>query len=458
MNKKTIITINLNFLNNSLIFNQQESVSVNKLKGEGKEMKFNFKSLTTQVITAIILGIIFGAMFPVYGAELKVLADIFIKMVKMIIAPIVFLTIVIGIAGMGDLKKVGKIGGKALLYFEIVSSIALAIGILVANVFQAGEGFDASNASKGDISQYTTAAEETSHGMMDFIMSIIPDSFVGAFANGELLPVLFIAVLFGLALAGMGKNGKPVIDFFEKITEVLFGMVNMIMKVSPIAAFGAMSFTIGKFGFGSLIYLGKLMGSVYTTMALFVILVLGAICKMYGFSIFSFIRYIKEEIFLVIGTSSSEAALPKMMTKLERYGCSKSVVGLVLPTGYSFNLDGTSIYLSMAALFIAQAYGVDLSLVEQLTLLGVLMLTSKGAAGVTGSGFVTLAATLAVFPSIPVEGMALILGVDRFMSEARAITNLIGNGVATVVVSKMENEFHPPLEDKMEEANITVAK
>ncbi|MDQ0247117.1 aerobic C4-dicarboxylate transport protein [Bacillus fengqiuensis] len=421
-------------------------------------MKFNFKSLTTQVITAIILGIIFGAMFPVYGAELKVLADIFIKMVKMIIAPIVFLTIVIGIAGMGDLKKVGKIGGKALLYFEIVSSIALAIGILVANVFQAGEGFDASNASKGDISQYTTAAEETSHGMMDFIMSIIPDSFVGAFANGELLPVLFIAVLFGLALAGMGKNGKPVIDFFEKITEVLFGMVNMIMKVSPIAAFGAMSFTIGKFGFGSLIYLGKLMGSVYTTMALFVILVLGAICKMYGFSIFSFIRYIKEEIFLVIGTSSSEAALPKMMTKLERYGCSKSVVGLVLPTGYSFNLDGTSIYLSMAALFIAQAYGVDLSLVEQLTLLGVLMLTSKGAAGVTGSGFVTLAATLAVFPSIPVEGMALILGVDRFMSEARAITNLIGNGVATVVVSKMENEFHPPLEDKMEEANITVAK
>lgn len=421
-------------------------------------MKINFKSLTTQVITAIILGIIFGAMFPVYGAELKVLADIFIKMVKMIIAPIVFLTIVIGIAGMGDLKKVGKIGGKALLYFEIVSTIALAIGILVANVFHAGKGFDASNASKGDISQYTTAAEETSHGMMDFIMSIIPDSFIGAFANGELLPVLFIAVLFGLALAGMGQNGKPVIDFFEKITEVLFGMVNMIMKVSPIAAFGAMSFTIGKFGFGSLIYLGKLMGSVYTTMALFVIIVLGTICKIYGFSIFSFIRYIKEEIFLVIGTSSSEAALPKMMNKLEKYGCSKSVVGLVLPTGYSFNLDGTSIYLSMAALFIAQAYGVDLSLMEQLTLLGVLMLTSKGAAGVTGSGFVTLAATLAVFPSIPVEGMALILGVDRFMSEARAITNLIGNGVATVVVSKMENEFHPPLENKMEEANMTVAK
>nr|WP_275422943.1 dicarboxylate/amino acid:cation symporter [Paenibacillus mucilaginosus] len=399
--------------------------------------------MTTQVIAAIVLGIAFGAFFPAYGTELKVLADIFIKMVKMIIAPIVFLTIVIGIAGMGDLKKVGKIGGKALLYFEIVSTIALAIGILVANVFRAGEGFDAANASKGDISTYTKQAAATSHGFMDFVLTIIPDSFIGAFAKGDLLPVLFLAVLFGCSLAAMGKGGKPVIDFFEKITEVLFGIVNIIMKVSPIAAFGAMSYTIGKFGFGSLIYLGKLMGSVYTTMALFIIIILGAICKMYGFSIFKFIRYIKEEIFLVVGTSSSEAALPKMMDKLEKYGCSKSVVGLVLPTGYSFNLDGTSIYLSMAALFIAQAYGVDLSLMEQLTLLGVLMLTSKGAAGVTGSGFVTLAATLAVFPSIPVEGMALILGVDRFMSEARAVTNLIGNGVATVVVSKMEGEFIP---------------
>lgn len=412
-------------------------------KGSEFAVKFNPKSLTTQVIAAIVLGIAFGAIFPAYGTELKVLADIFIKMVKMIIAPIVFLTIVIGIAGMGDLKKVGKIGGKALLYFEIVSTIALAIGILIANVFKAGEGFDASHAAKGDISTYTKQAASTSHGFMDFVLTIIPDSFIGAFAKGELLPVLFIAVLFGCSLAAMGKGGRPVIDFFEKITQVLFGIVNIIMKVSPIAAFGAMSYTIGKFGFGSLIYLGKLMGSVYTTMALFIIIVLGIICKLYGFSIFKFIRYIKEEILLVVGTSSSEAALPPMMDKLEKYGCSKSVVGLVLPTGYSFNLDGTSIYLSMAALFIAQAYGVDLSLMEQLTLLGVLMLTSKGAAGVTGSGFVTLAATLAVFPSIPVEGMALILGVDRFMSEARAVTNLIGNGVATVVVSKMEGEFTP---------------
>lgn len=409
-------------------------------------MKINFKSLTPQVITGIILGIIAGALFPKFGADLKVLADIFIKLVKMVIPPIVFFTIVIGIAGMGDMKKIGRIGGKALLYFEIVSTISLAIGIAVANLFRAGDGFDTSGASKGDISKYTDQAAETSHGFMDFIMSIIPDNFVGALANGELLPVLFIAVLFGLSLAGLGNKGKSVIDFFEKITEVLFGIVSIIMKVSPVAAFGAMAYTIGKFGVGSLLFLGKLMASVYLTMAIFIIVVLGAIAKYYGFSIFKFIKYIKEEIFLVIGTSSSESALPPMMHKLEKYGCSKSVVGLVLPTGYSFNLDGTSIYLSMAALFIAQAYGVDLSLWEQLTLLGVLMLTSKGAAGVTGSGFVTLAATLAVFPAIPVEGMALILGVDRFMSEARAITNLIGNGVATVVVSKMEGEFNPNLE------------
>lgn len=405
-------------------------------------MRLNFKNLTTQVIIAIILGIVFGMMYPALGTELKVLPDLFIKMIKMVIAPIVFLTIVIGIAGMGDMKKVGRIGGKALLYFEIVSTIALAIGIIIANVIQAGNGIDAS-AAKGDVSKYTKQAEETSHGFMDFVMSIIPDNFVGALANGELLPVLFLAVLFGVSLAGMGKAGKPVIEFFDKIAHVFFGIVNIIMKVSPIAAFGAMSYTIGKFGVSSLLYLGKLMGSVYLTMFFFIVLVLGSIAKYYGFSIFTFIKYIKDEILLVVGTSSSEAALPKMMEKLERYGCSKSVVGLVLPTGYSFNLDGTSIYLSMAALFIAQAYGVDLSIGQQLTLLGVLMLTSKGAAGVTGSGFVTLAATLAVFPSVPVEGMALLLGVDRFMSEARAVTNLIGNGVATVVISKVENEFHP---------------
>jgi aerobic C4-dicarboxylate transport protein len=417
-------------------------ISFSKKEKEAWKMKINFKSLTTQVILGILLGISVGLVFPEIGSQLKVIADIFIKLVKMVIAPIIFLTIVIGIAGMGDLKKVGKIGGKALLYFEIVSTIALAIGIIVANVIKAGKGIDA-EAGKGDITQYTEKAAETSHGFMDFILSIIPDSFIGAFANGELLPVLLLAVLFGISLAHIGTKGKPVIEFFEKCADVFFGIVNIIMKVSPFAAFGAMAYTIGEFGIGSLLYLGKLMGSVYITMALFIILVLGGIAKMFGFSIFKFIAYIKEEILLVVGTSSSEAALPKMMEKLENYGCSKPVVGLVLPTGYSFNLDGTSIYLSMAALFIAQAYGVDLSIWQQITLLAVLMFTSKGAAGVTGSGFVTLAATLAVFPSIPVEGMALILGVDRFMSEARAITNLIGNGVATVVISKTEGEFNP---------------
>jgi aerobic C4-dicarboxylate transport protein len=281
---------------------------------------------------------------------------------------------------------------------------------------------------------------------MEFIMGIIPDSVFGAMANGELLPILFFAVLFGMATATLGEKAAPVITFFERCTDIFFGIVNMIMKLSPIAAFGAMAYTIGNFGIGSLQKLGFLMGSVYITMFLFIVFVLGTIAKIYGFNIFKFIAFIKEEILLVLGTSSSESALPKMMDKMEKYGCSKSVVGLVIPTGYSFNLDGTAIYLSMAAIFIAQAYGVDLSLMQEITLLGILMLTSKGAAGVTGSGFITLAATLAAFPMIPVEGIALLIGVDRFMSEARAITNLIGNGVATVVVSKMENEFHPPVE------------
>jgi aerobic C4-dicarboxylate transport protein len=421
-------------------------------------VKINFNNLTVRVVIAIILGIIVGFLFPEFGAQLKVLADIFIKLIKMVIAPIIFLTVVIGIGSMGDLKKVGRIGGKALLYFEIVTTFALAIGILVVNIVKPGAGFNTSAVEGGDISQYTTQASETEHGFMEFILGIIPDNAVAAMASGELLPILFFAVLFGLATAALGEKAAPVITLFERLTDIFFGIVNMIMKVSPIAAFGAMAYTIGNFGLGSLVSLGKLMGSVYITMFLFIIFVLGAIAKFYGFSILKFIAYIKEEILLVLGTSSSESALPKMMERLEKYGCSKSVVGLVIPTGYSFNLDGTSIYLSMAAIFIAQAYGIDLTIWQELTLLGILMLTSKGAAGVTGSGFITLAATLAAFPMIPVEGMALLLGVDRFMSEARAITNLIGNGVATVVVSKMENEFHPSLEEKMEEAHMTVAK
>lgn len=407
-------------------------------------MKRALNNLTVRVIIGILLGIAVGLAFPAFGEQLKVLADIFIKMIKMVIAPIIFLTVVIGIGSMGDLKKVGRIGGKALLYFEIVTTFALAIGILVVNLLQPGKGFNTGSVDGGDISEYTKGAEESSHSFMEFVLGIVPDNAMAALAGGDLLPILFFAIFFGLSLAALGERGKPVVDLFERLTDIFFGIVNMIMKISPVAAFGAMAYTIGKFGIGSLVSLGQLMLGVYITCALFVIVILGGIAKFYGFNIFKFIAYIKEEILLVLGTSSSESALPKLMKKLEDYGCSKPVVGLVVPTGYSFNLDGTSIYLSMAAIFIAQAYGVDLTIWQELTLLGVLMLTSKGAAGVTGSGFITLAATLAAFPMIPVEGIALLLGVDRFMSEARAITNLIGNGVATVVVSKMEKEFHPP--------------
>lgn len=399
------------------------------------------KNLTVQVLLAILLGIAVGYAFPDVGASLKVLADAFIKMIKMIIPPVVFFTVVLGIANMGDMKKLGRIGGKALLYFEIVTTFALVIGMVVVNVIRPGAGIDVEAVQKGDVSKYTQQAQETHQGFVDFVMGIIPDNVVAAMAKGDLLPILFFAVLFGVALARLGERAKPVTQLFERLNDAFFGVVNIVMRFSPVGAFGAMAYTIGKFGIESLLSLGKLMACVYLTMFFFIVLVLGSIARVYGFRIVEFIRYIKDEILLVLGTSSSESALPRLMEKLERYGCSRSVVGLVLPTGYSFNLDGTSIYLSMAALFIAQAYGIDLSLWQQLTLLGVLMLTSKGAAGVTGSGFVTLAATLAAFPMVPVEGLALLIGVDRFMSEARSITNLIGNGVATVVVAKMEKEF-----------------
>ncbi len=406
-------------------------------------MKINFKNLTVQVLIGILIGIAIGFLFPKFGSELKVLADIFIKLIKMLIAPIVFFTVVIGIGNMGDVKKVGRIGGKALLYFEIISTFALAIGLVIVNIIKPGSGFNTQAAKAGDVAQFTQQAKETSNSFLDFIIGIIPDNFVGSLAKGDLLPILFLAVLFGIATASLGDKGKPIIKIFEQFTDVFFKIVNIVMKFSPFAASGAMAYTIGNFGLGSLYSLGKLMGSVYLTMFIFIVGILGIVAKIYGFNVLKFIVYIKEEILLVLGTSSSESALPRMMERLEKYGCSKSVVGLVVPTGYSFNLDGTAIYLSMAAIFIAQAYNVDLTIWHQITLLGILMLTSKGAAGVTGSGFITLAATLSAFPTIPVEGIALLLGVDRFMSEARAITNLIGNGVATVVVSKMENEFHP---------------
>lgn len=414
------------------------------------------KNLTVQVIIAIILGVIVGALFPEFGASLKILADLFIKMIKMLIAPIIFLTVVIGIGSMGDMKKVGKIGGKALLYFEIVSTIALAIGIAVALIVSPGTGLDTSGAADADISKYTVAAEESDQGLGAFIYNIIPDNVVGALANGDLLPVLFSAILFGLAAASIGAPAKPVITFFEQVAEIFFKIVGMVMKISPIGAFGAMAYTIGNFGLKSLSNLGLLMASVYITMFLFVVIVLGSIAKFFGFNIFKFIAYLKDEIFLVIGTSSSESALPSLMRKLENFGCSKQVVGLVVPTGYSFNLDGTSIYLSMAALFIAQAYGMDLTWIQIITLLGILMITSKGAAGVTGSGFITLAATLAAFPMIPVEGIALLIGVDRFMSEARAVTNLIGNGVACVVVSKSEKEFDLSMQESALQGKINI--
>jgi len=400
-----------------------------------------YHHLYFQVLTAIAMGVLLGHFYPETGADMKPLGDGFIKLIKMIIAPIIFCTVVTGIAGMEDMKKVGRVGVKALLYFEIVSTLALAIGLLVVSVIQPGAGMNA------DVSKLDTKALETftakaqSHGTVDFLINIIPNTVVDAFAKGDILQVLFFSILFGFALSMLGQRGIVVFNLIDEVAHVLFGVVGIIMKAAPIGAFGAMAFTIGKFGLGSLSKLGMLMGSFYLTCLLFVFIVLGTIAKLCGFSILKFIKYIKEELLIVLGTSSSESVLPRMMAKLENLGCSKSVVGLVIPTGYSFNLDGTSIYLTMAAVFVAQATNTRLTLIQTLTILGVLLLSSKGAAGVTGSGFITLAATFAAVPTIPVAGLALILGVDRFMSEARALTNLVGNGVATMVVSRWEGEL-----------------
>lgn len=400
-----------------------------------------YQHLYFQVLVAIALGICVGNFSPETGVALKPLGDGFIKLIKMIITPVIFCTVVTGIAGMEDMKKVGRVGAKALLYFEVVTSLALAIGLVIVNVIQPGVGFNA-DVTKLDtkaLTAYTSQAKASS--TVDFLMNIIPNSVVDAFAKGDILQVLLFAMLFGFALSALGSRGKVVYKFIDDLSNTLFGVVGIIMKAAPIGAFGAMAFTIGKFGVGSLSRLGLLMGSFYLTCLLFVFVVLGTIARVSGFNIFKFIRYIREELLVVLGTSSSESALPRMMAKLENLGCRKSVVGLVIPTGYSFNLDGTSIYLTMAALFVAQATNTPLTMGQTLTILTVLLLTSKGAAGVTGSGFVTLAATFAAIPTIPVAGLALILGIDRFMSEARALTNLVGNGVATVVVSRWENEL-----------------
>jgi aerobic C4-dicarboxylate transport protein len=397
------------------------------------------RNLTVQVLVAVAFGIILGAVNPEAGKAMQPVGETFINLVKMVIAPIIFLTIVLGVANMQDIKRVGRVGGKAFIYFEIVTTLALAIGLTVINFTKPGAGIDVANLAKGDVSKYATAGKALNFA--DFVTHIVPSSIVGAFANGDILQIVFFALLFGIALTSIGETGRPVLNALELLSKVMFRLTAMVMRVAPIGAFGAMAYTIGNYGLAALKPLARLMGDVYLTMALFIFIVLNLIARASGFSLWQLLRFIKEEILIVLGTSSSEAALPTLIAKMERFGCDKSVVGLVVPAGYSFNLDGTSIYLSMATLFIAQAYGIHLSIAQQLSVLAVLMITSKGAAGVTGSGFIVLASTLSAMRVVPVEGIALVLGVDRFMSEARAITNLIGNAVATVVIARNERAF-----------------
>jgi aerobic C4-dicarboxylate transport protein len=433
-------------------------------------MKKLTSNLTFQVLFAIALGVMVGGLFPAFGAALKPVADTFINLVKMLIAPIIFLTVVLGIAGMGSLKKVGRVGGKALLYFEVVTTLALAIGIGVANLTKPGAGIQAmaqavlhDTGKTAETAKYTSQAGEMN--WVEFFTHIVPGNVVDAFAKGDILQVLLFSVLFGLAANRMGEHGQRLMKTFERLSEAMFGVLALVMKLAPIGAFGGMAFTIGKYGIATLLPLGKLMLVVYLTMFLFIFGVLNLILRYYKLRLGPYLSFIKEEILLVLGTSSSESALPRMIDKLERYGCSRSVAGLVIPTGYSFNLDGTSIYLSIAVIFLAQAFGIPLSLSQQLTLIAILVVTSKGAAGVTGSGFIVLASTLAATKAIPVESVALLLGVDRFMSEARAITNVIGNGVATLVIAKSEGEFderrhqlalegHSVLEEKQPEISV----
>jgi aerobic C4-dicarboxylate transport protein len=392
-------------------------------------------SLYFWVLVAIALGVILGITAPATGAAMKPLGDGFIKLIKMVIAPIIFCTVVLGIAGTGDLKKVGRTGGLALLYFEVVSTLALVLGLLIVNVVRPGAGMnvDVRTLDAGAVAAY--AGKGKMQSTTEFLLNVIPSTFVDAFAKGEILQVLLLALLCGIALQRLGAHRNVVFQFIEKFSEILFELVRMIMLVAPIGAFGAMAFTIGAYGLGTLLSLAKLMATFYLTCLCFIFFVLGSIARFHGFSIWKFLRYIREELLIVLGTSSSEAALPRMMAKMESLGAGRSTVGLVIPAGYSFNLDGTSIYLTMAAVFVAQATNTSMTLGEQLTLLAVLLLMSKGAAGVTGSGFIVLAATLSVVGKVPVGGLALILGIDRFMSEARALTNVIGNGVASIVVA-----------------------
>ena len=398
-----------------------------------------YRVLYIQVIMAIILGAVIGHFWPQLGADLKPLGDAFIKLVKMIIAPLIFITIVTGLAGMGDLKGVGSVAGKAFGYFFVFSTLALVVGLIVANVVQPGTGMNIDPATLDPAAVQGYAAKAHESTLTGFMMEIIPTTLISAFTEGNILQVLFVAILFGVGVILVGEPAKPIIRLFEAAGQIIFRVVDILMKLAPIGAFGAFAFTIGKYGIGSVMNLAELVLTFYITSAIFVLVILGAVARVNGFSILALIRYLKEEILLVLGTSSSESALPRLMEKMEKAGCARPVVGMVVPTGYSFNLDGTNIYMTLAALFIAQATNTDLTLGQQLTLLAVAMLSSKGAAGVTGAGFITLAATLSVVPSVPLAGMALILGVDRFMSECRSITNFIGNAVATVVVSRWEN-------------------
>jgi aerobic C4-dicarboxylate transport protein len=400
-----------------------------------------YRHLYFQVLAAIVAGILLGHFDPSVGAAMKPFGDAFIKLVKMVITPVIFLTVATGIAGVADLKRVGRVAGKAMIYFLTFSTLALIIGLIISNVVQPGAGMHINPATLDVKAAAAYAAKAHDASIIGFLMDIIPNTIVGAFAKGDILQVLFFSVLFGIALAMAGERGKPIVDFLQALTNPVFRLVAILMKAAPIGAFGAMAFTIGKYGIGSIANLAFLIGTFYLTSLLFVLGVLGAVARYNGFSILALIRYIKEELLLVLGTSSSEAALPALMTKMERAGCDRSVVGLVIPTGYSFNLDGTNIYMTLAALFIAQATDTPLSLGDQILLLLVAMLSSKGAAGITGAGFITLAATLSVVPSVPIAGMALILGIDRFMSECRALTNFVGNAVATVVVARWEKEL-----------------
>lgn len=400
-----------------------------------------YRILYVQVLIAVAIGILLGHYYPSLGVDMKPLGDGFIKLIRMLIGPIIFCTVVIGIAGMADLRKVGRVGGKALIYFEVMSTLALIIGLFAAHLLQPGHGFNIDPATLDTKSIANYAAQAKEQSVSEFLLHIIPHTITDAFAKGDILQILFSALLFGGALSMLHGKGEMVTDLIGQISKVFFRMVHIVTKVAPIGAFGAMAFTIGKYGLASLLPLLKLIGCFYLTAILFVSVALGIVAKLIGFNIFRFIAYIKEELVIVLGTSSSEAALPQLMEKMERLGCSRSVVGLVIPTGYSFNLDGTNIYMTMAVIFIAQALNIDLTWQQQAIILGVAMLTSKGASGVTGAGFITLAATLAVVPSLPVAGMVIILGIDRFMSECRALTNIIGNGVACVVVSAWEGEL-----------------